>query len=117
MKKEIKINPINITIIDNFATFLLPNLSITLSALNLTINCAAAPKKSHSIYKIGVLNISLIKITDQSIPAPSINIADKVKNTKTKILFEGITNKEGFSFNVGREGATIIFFGEIENQQ
>ena len=82
----------------------------TLSALNLTINCPAAPKKrAIPFIKGGVLNISLIKITDQSIPAPSINIADKVKNTRAIIFFEGITNKEGFSFNVGRIGATTYF--------
>merc|ERR1711991_1172823 len=84
-EKETKINPINITLIENFATFLLPNLSTTLSALNLTINCPAAPKKrAIPFIKGGVLNISLMKITDQSIPAPSINIADKVKTTKKK---------------------------------
>ena len=45
-------------IIDNFATFLLPNLSITLSALNQNKNCAAAPKKKAIQIQTGYYKIS-----------------------------------------------------------
>ena len=56
------------------------------------MNCVNAPKTKAKPFKNGgVEKTSRINITDQSIPAPSISIAESVNTTKASTPFVGRT--------------------------
>ena len=86
-------------------TLIEPYFSINLSAKNLTMNCAKAPKvKANPFMNAGVENTSLIKIIDHSIPAPSISIAERVNITKASIPLVGIIKILLLELLLGRLG-------------